>query len=447
MNKIKGTPGQALFAATLGFFIGFAAVALFGITASKFQEIMHLSPLAVACLVATPALTSALLRIPFSAWVDTTGGRKPFLILLSLSIVGMAGLAAVVWFLYPKGLTSSMYPLLLALALLCGCGIAGFSVGVAQVSYWYPQEQQGSALAIFGGVGNLAPGIFSVILPLALTTTGLAGSYLIWLALLVLGTIAYAIFGRNSWYFQFRAHGLAPAEARNAAAARGQTLFPARSLGASLRASARVWQTWALVCIYFTTFGGFMALTAWFPTYWKSCFGLTTVTAGLLTGIFSVLTSVIRVGGGMLADKLNEGGENTSVLALLIMIIGSVVMLDAHQYELAVPGIVLLAFGMGLCNAAVFKMVPQAVPDAVGGAAGWVGGLGALGGFIIPLVLGMAVRNLGHDGYAIGFIVFIFLGLFSLALVWVLKYLRHGDLSTPRQIPMDAPVRQAAGRV
>lgn len=446
MKEVKGTPGQALFAATLGFFIGFAAVALFGITASKFQEVMHLSPLAVACLVATPSLTGALLRIPFSAWVDTTGGRRPFLILLSLSIIGMAGLTAVVWLWYPKGLTASMYPLLLALALLCGCGIAGFSVGAAQVSYWYPQEKQGAALAVFGGVGNLAPGIFSFVLPLALATTGLTGSYLIWLALLVSGTIAYAIFGRNSWYFQFRTQGLPPADARAAAEAHGQMLFPARSLGTSLKASARVWQTWALVCIYFTTFGGFMALTAWFPTYWKSCFGLTTVTAGLLTGTFSVLTSIIRVGGGMLADKLTEGGENTSILSLLIMIIGAVVMLDAHQYELAVPGIILLAFGMGLCNAAVFKMVPQAVPDAVGGAVGWVGGLGALGGFIIPLVLGIAVRNLGHDGYAIGFIVFIFLGLFSLSLVWVLKYLRQSDLLKPQQMQMNAPVRHAAGR-
>ena len=424
MKEIKGTPAQGLFGATLGFFIGFAAVALFGVTASKFQEVMQLSPLAVACLVATPSLTGALLRIPFSAWVDTTGGRKPFLILLTLAIIGMAGLAAVVSLYYPQGLTPSMYPLLLGLALLCGCGIAGFSVGVAQVSYWYPQAKQGSALAVFGGVGNLAPGIFSFILPLALSSLGLAGSYLVWLALLILGTTLYALYGRNAWYFQFLAKGLSREEARAAAESCGQTLFPARSLSASLRTSAAVWQTWALVCVYFTTFGGFMALTAWFPTYWKAAFGLSTVTAGMLTGTFSVLTSIIRVGGGVLADKLSEGGENTSILSLLIMIIGAVVMLDAHRYELAVPGIVLLAFGMGLCNAAVFKIVPQAVPHAVGGAAGWIGGLGALGGFVIPLILGMAVRNLGPDGYGIGFILFIFLGLFSLGLMWVLKYVR-----------------------
>jgi len=99
------------------------------------------------------------------------------------------------------------------------------------------------------------------------------------------------------------------------------------------------------------------------------------------------------------------------------------VMVDAHQYELAIPGIVLLAFGMGVSNAGVFKILPQAVPQAFGGAAGWVGGLGAFGGFVIPPVLAFAVHNLGQRGYAIGFIVFVFLALFALSMVWILKYM------------------------
>jgi MFS transporter, NNP family, nitrate/nitrite transporter len=83
MKELKGTPMQGLFGATLGFFIAFASVALFGPTAGRFQEVMHLSPLAVGFLVAMPSLSGSLLRIPFSAWVDTNGGRKPFLVLLA----------------------------------------------------------------------------------------------------------------------------------------------------------------------------------------------------------------------------------------------------------------------------------------------------------------------------------------------------------------------------
>ena len=423
MATLRGTPNQGLLGATLGFFIGFAAVALFGPTAQRFREVMDLSPIAVGFLVATPALSGSLLRIPFSAWVDSSGGRAPFLTLLSLSVVGMAGLTGIVGFLYPARLDHGMYPVLLLLATLCGCGIAGFSVGVSQVSYWFPQSKQGIALAIFGGVGNLAPGIFTLVIPIVLGTLGLAGAYLAWLSLLVAGLILYLLLGRNAWYFQFRQHGCTPAEARRLATEQGQELFPAGDLRTSLVASARVWKTWALVCIYFTTFGGFVALTAWLPTYWTQFFGLSATLAGLLTAVFSILTSAIRIVGGLLSDKLREGGENTAILALLIMMVGALVMVNATQYELAIPGIVLLAFGMGVCNAGVFKIVPQAVPRAVGGAAGWVGGLGAFGGFVIPPILAFAVSDLGKRGYAIGFIVFVFLALLSLSMAWMLKYI------------------------
>ena len=212
--NIKGSPRDGLTAATLGFFIGFAAVALFGPTANRFQEVMELSPMMVGFLVAAPALSGSLLRIPFSAWVDTTGGRKPFTVLLALSVVGMAGLTGVVWTLYPNNLTPSLYPLLFALALLCGCGIATFSVGISQVAYWHSRSEQGKALAIFAGVGNVGPGIFSLLIPLALASFGLVGSYLIWLILLVIGTGLYFALGRNSWYFQLLQAGQPPAAAR-----------------------------------------------------------------------------------------------------------------------------------------------------------------------------------------------------------------------------------------
>lgn len=433
MGQVKGTPAQGLAGATLGFFIGFAAVALFGPTAAKFQQVMHLSPMAVGFLVAMPSLSGSLLRIPFSAWVDTTGGRKPFLVLLTLSVIGMGGLSAVVAFLYPARLTADYYPLLLLLAVLCGCGIATFSVGISQVSYWFSKKAQGSALAVFGGVGNIAPGIFSMLIPMALGSLGLTNSYLIWLGMLATGTALYFLIGRNSPYFQLRAAGLDATEARRQAAAFGQVLFPAGSLKDSLAASARIWRTWALVTIYFTTFGGFIALTAWLPTYWTAYFGMTPIQAGMLTALYSVLTSLIRILGGIVSDKLREGGENTAILALFIMLMGSLVMIGSRDYQLAIPGEILLAFGMGICNAAVFKMVPQAVPKAVGGAAGWVGGLGAFGGFAIPPMLAFAVRDLGKAGYSIGFVVYLFLALLSLFMAWILKY---SEAEAPESVPV-----------
>jgi MFS transporter, NNP family, nitrate/nitrite transporter len=422
-----GSPKQGLFGATLGFFVGFAAVALFGPTAMRFRDAMHLSPMALGFLVAMPALSGSLLRIPFSAWVDSTGGRKPFLILLLLSIVGMAGVWFIVATRYPNGLTPSLYPVLLFLGALCGCGIATFSVGISQVSYWFPQVRQGRALAIYAGVGNLAPGAFSVLLPFALQSLGLAGSYLAWLAFLVAGTIGYWAYGRNAWYFQLRERGMSQEDATKAARAAGQELFPAGSTIETLRISARVWQTWALVGVYFTTFGGFVALTSWLPTYWTSAFAVGVIGAGLLTAMYSLTASGMRIVGGVLADSLYEGGQNGSILSLLVMLTGALVMSTALTFELAIPGVLLLAIGMGICNAAVFKIVPQVVPQAVGGAAGWVGGLGAFGGFAIPPMMAFAVRDLGTPGYSIGFIVFVFLALLSLALTWIVKYARTSE--------------------
>ena len=155
------------------------------------------------------------------------------------------------------------------------------------------------------------------------------------------------------------------------------------------------------------------------------------------------MCSLIRVGGGVLSDKLREGGQNTAILALLILLSGALVMTNAGRYELALPGQVLMAFGMGVANAAIFKLVPQAVPNAVGGASGWVGGLGALGGFVIPPILAFAVNDLGKQGYAIGFIVFIFLTLLSLTMAWILKYSSDTPPAQPAELEIAKPL---AGR-
>jgi NNP family nitrate/nitrite transporter-like MFS transporter len=67
----------------------------------------------------------------------------------------------------------------------------------------------------------------------------------------------------------------------------------------------------------------------------------------------------------------------------------------------------------------------------VGGAAGWVGGLGAFGGFAIPPLMGTIVQAQGIDGYANGFVVFICLAAISLLLVGILKRKRTMVLASP----------------
>jgi NNP family nitrate/nitrite transporter-like MFS transporter len=420
--NVKGNPRQGLFGATLGFFVGFAAVALFGTTASRFNEVMTLTPVMIGLLVAIPSLSGSLLRIPFGAWVDTTGGRKPFLILLWLSLLGMAGLLGVVYWLYPDNLSGSIYPILLILGILSGCGIATFSVGIGQVSYWFPQERQGAALGIYAGLGNLAPGIFSLLLPLVLFRWDLAGAYLAWTLFLLAGVLIYQWSGLNAYFFQLREKGSSIEEARTQAARLGQKIFPSGGARQSLVTAARNWRTWLLVAIYFTTFGGFIALTAWFPTYWKAYFALGAVAAGGRTALFSITASAIRVFGGSVSDRI--GGELTAILSLAATLVGAILMTFSASISASTFGMLLMAVGMGIANAAVFKLMPQYVKEAVGGAAGWVGGLGAFGGFVIPPVMGIFVRSQGQTGYASGFAVFIGLAAISLSLAYGLRLSR-----------------------
>lgn len=432
MRRLKGSPTQGLIGATLGFFGGFAAVALFGPMAHRLQTAMSLSPVALGVVVAAPMLSGSLLRIPFAAWVDTTGGRKPFLVLLILSILGMAGLLLLFKSSTPAALSSDSYPLLLTFGVLSGCGIATFSVGISQVSYWFPQSDQGRALGTYAGLGNIAPGIFSFLLPLALTGWGLAGAYWAWLIFLLVGTLLYALVGSDAWYFQLRRQGLDDENARRLARARGQQIFPHGGAFDGLKRAANRWRTWALVTLYFVSFGGFLGLTAWLPMYWNSYFAMTPATAGFLTALYALGASLIRIAGGRWSDRY--GGERIATLALAAMLAGATLMALSTGVTLSIFAELLLAIGMGVNNAAVFKLVPKYVPDAVGGASGWVGGLGAFGGFLIPPGMQLFVQLMGPIGYARGFIVFAVLAAISLLLATILRR-TSTDLTARRPIP------------
>lgn len=419
--KVKGTSSRGLLGTTLGFFFGFAAVSLYGPTAIKFKEAMDLSPALIGILVAIPSLTGSLLRIPFGAWVDITGGRKPFLVLLGLSVTGLGGITLLLYNLYPSGL-NGFYGLILFLGMLSGCGIATFSVGIGQTSYWFPKKKQGMALGTYAGLGNLAPGLFTLILPFYLQRYGFISAYFAWFIFLLAGFVIYYFVGVNSFYFQFKKSGIADCDSRVKAKELGQELFPSGNIKDSLINSVRSVNTWKLILLYFTTFGGFIALTAWFPIYWNDFHKFPPVQSGILTALFSLLASAVRVIGGSIADK--AGGEKTSMFSMLLVFLASILMIFSNTAVMGIAASVLMASGMGVNNAAVFKLVSQYVPEAIGGAAGWIGGLGAFGGFVIPPLLGMAVSIFGRSGYTLGFAIFTLISLISLL---VLLSMHKGD--------------------
>lgn len=424
--QVKGDANRALIGATVGFFVGFAAVSLFGPTAILLQEAMKLSPLQVGFLVAVPSATGSLLRIPFGAWVDTTGGYKPFMILLILSAIGMAGLLLLLGTFYPDNLTSTHFPLIIILGMLAGCGIATFSVGIGQIAYWHPQAQQGRVLALYAGLGNLAPGIFALLVPVLIGMTSLRWTYAMWLIILTTGIIAYATLSCNAPFFQFWREGRGNSRNRSArhAAIYGQKLFPRGGVREGLMATVRLPRTWALIFLYFTSFGGFLALTAWLPFFWNDRFHQSLTNAGALTMVYAVLTSIIRIPGGFLSDRW--GGERIAISSFAIMLAGSLKLMISTSLSSAVMGCILMAVGMGTANAAVFKLVPRFLASVGGGAgagAGWVGGLGAFGGFALPPILGALIGRYGLEhGCFLGFAIFAALAVGSIVTLALLMW-------------------------
>jgi len=438
--RLSGSPGRGLAMGTWGFFVGFAAVALYGPAAKYFQDEMHLGGLALGVLVAAPQLTGSLLRIPFGAWVDRVGGRLPMLTLFVLSLIGMWGLVFIL--LTVKTLTVAAYPIVIMFGFLSGCGVASFSVGIPQVSYWYPQSRQGTALGAYGGIGNLAPGLFTLLLPYAIAVWGLAGSYFAWFSFLLVGAAIYAWLARDAYFFQLRQQGFDSATSRRIASENGEQLFPNERVWQAVITAAEDPRTWGLVALYFVSFGGFLALTAWFPTYWINLHHMDVKSAAMLGGLgFSLLAAVIRVFGGIVSERI--GGEPTAVIAFIAVLIGALILSFVEDFSPALAGELLIALGMGVGNAAVFKMVPKYVPEAVGGAAGLVGGLGALGGFIIPPFLGAVIDALGTQGYAGGFFAYVVLAVIAVAVAAYFWRLDRGSMPRKAAPLKSSPVEVA----
>jgi nitrate/nitrite transporter NarK len=421
MNEIecysKSTPAKALAWITLSFFAGFAGVSAYGPIVVQLKQSMALSPVMMGLLASCPALTGSLLRIPFGAMVDRLGGKKLILILLSLAAAGVAGITLMFAIVPVPG--PEHYPMFLLFGTLCGCGIAIFSVGVPSVSYWFPQKKQGSALAIYGGLGNVAPGLFALVLPWMVIVLGFTTSYIFWFGLLVFLIFFIYLYMKDAPYFQYREMGI-EIDPDALLIACGEELIPSGKAMNSIKKAGADWRTWVLTFFYFISFGGFIALTVWFPTYWLEFFSTSLVTAGMLTALYSLSCSFLRVLGGFASD--NMGGEKIVLVSFFAIVLGAVLMLIATKFmAFAITGMMILALGMGFANAAVFKLVPKYSPMAVGGAAGIVGGLGAFGGFVIPPLMALFVKLNGPAGYSQGFFIFLVPALLSLVLFAVLK--------------------------
>ncbi|HVK09121.1 MAG TPA: MFS transporter [Gemmataceae bacterium] len=380
-------PGLQLALATGGFAVCFAVFGSVSAMMPRLREAMDLSPLKVSLAIAVPVILGSLGRIPLGILTDARGGRVVFLWTMAAAIIPTVLLGWV-----------TEYWQLLACGFLVGVGLASFSVGVGFVNGWYPPARQGTALGIYGA-GNIGQSIAVFTAPILAGAFGLAWGF--W-------GIALITF---VWLVVFWA--LAQDAPR-----RG----PAKSL-ADFARPLRERKSWVLSLYYFLTFGGFVAMSIYLPIFLTDMFGLTPGDAGLRTAGFVVVATIGRPTGGWLADRY--GGLTVLKWVFPTVAVFAVFMACPMMTTFTV-GALGMAAAIGLGNGAVFKLVPEYFPKAVGSVTGLVGAAGGLGGFFPPLVLGGIRQATGSFTFG-----FILLALFSLGCLVVCRVSARNPAPSP----------------
>jgi NNP family nitrate/nitrite transporter-like MFS transporter len=262
---------------TVAFTVCFACWTMNGVLITYLvdQLIFSFDTVQVGWLIGIPILSGSLLRLPVGVLTDKYGGRVVFTVLMLLAAVPMYAMSMV-----------NTYEQFLWGSLGFGLAGAGFAVGIAYTSVWFPPERQGTALGIFG-IGNAGSALTSMGAPLvlnALTANGAnpegwrtlpklyAGSLLVMAAIFALSTFSRKV-----------AHGHEHTLR--------QRLAPLKSV-----------RVWRFGLYYFVVFGAFVALAQWLIPYYVNVYSMSVATAGLMAAIFSLPSGVIRALGGWMSD-------------------------------------------------------------------------------------------------------------------------------------------------
>ena len=361
-------PWVMLALATVGFAVNFWAWALLSPLGPKFKEVLGLSPVQQALVVAVPVLVGSLGRIPVGALTDRFGGRVMF---------PLVSLATIVPVLY-LGLSghASLAGLLVG-GFFLGIGGTAFAVGVPFVSAWFPPGRRGLAIGVFGmGMGGTAIS--------ALTTVKLAAAHGTATPFVITAAVlaGYAV--------------LAVLMLRDAPG----RVVPAGSLRRRLAATVRLRVTWQASALYAVVFGGYVAFSVYLPAYLKTAYGLTQADAANRMAGFVLLAVLMRPVGGWLADRL--GPAQVLAAALTVVVAGAAVQaFTPGLVPVGTAAFLAMAAALGAGSGATFALVALLAPaDKVGSVTGVVGAAGGLGGFIPPLVMGFVYGQFGS--YALG---------------------------------------------
>ena len=378
---------RALVLATLAFTVSFYAWSMMGPLGPDLQDLLDLSEVQLAMMIAVPVLMGSLMRIPLGILTDRIGGRRVFTALLAFTLLPLGALA----------LWHESFGAVILFGFFLGFAGASFAVGVPFVSRWYPRSRQGMALGLYGiGMGGTVLGGLTA--PRIADRWGLTAPFVV--AMVLVGAMAVVF-----WLM-----------------ARDAPVAPPATTG-GLLAPLRIFRerpaAWAPTFYYFLAFGGFVAMFAYLPKLLTGVHALDKPDAAARAAGFALVAVIARPIGGWLADKV---GADT-ILRISFGATAVVAVLLAPLYDEMVPLTILaltMAAAFGLGTGAVFKLVAHDFPDAVGAVTGVVGAAGGLGGFFPPLVMAWVKSATGD--YTLGFAA---LAVTAVAALVVLQIMSH----------------------
>jgi len=372
-----------LLASFLYFDFTFAIWVLNGAMAPFISESFGLDAAQKGFMVSVPIIAGALMRFPLGVLSQYIGRKNAAMVEMALIIVGL---------LYGFEFVDS-HNEVLAMGVLLGIAGGSFGVALSLGSGWFPPKYKGLAMGI-AGAGNSGTVLAVLFAPPLAVKYG-------WTTVYGMAAMTMLLPMAVMW---FCAKEPPDVEEHQSFREHISCLFEKDG--------------WSFSFIYVITFGGFIGLASFLPTYFYDQFKVTKVEAGQLTMLATLMGSAVRVVGGYVSDRI--GGIN-ALSGVLILVCITLVLCGLSGASVSVTTLLfMLCFAaLGAGNGALFQLVPLRWPLSTAVAGSMIGEIGALGGGFIPNAMGQSKQLTGS--YLWGFVAFAVLAALMLVMLRVVQ--------------------------
>lgn len=368
-----------LFAAFLYFTFSCLIWVLNGAMAPFISEDFALTPAQTGLMLSIPIMAGALMRFPLGLLAQYIGRKRATLVEMALIAVAM---------LFGFFMVDSFSDLL-AMGVLLGFAGASFGVALSLGSGSFPPRHKGLAMGIVGA-GNVGTAIAALVAPALAQRLGWQTVYGVAAVAILVPMLTMIVLARE------------PGDVDSHARLRQHVACLFEKDG------------WAFSLIYGVTFGGFIGLTSFLPTYYYDQFDVSKVQAGQLTMLAAFMGAALRVFGGWIAD--HWGGVNTLTVVLALVAVTLVLAGMAGGSLVGTTLLLMLCFAaLGAGNGALFQLVPLRWPTTTAVAGSMIGEIGALGGGLVPNAMGLSKQY--FDTYVWGFVLLALLAVVMLAVM------------------------------